>query len=106
MDSLENEDIQLVIRLDWKADVEDLSWKLSETLKDNFGINPSTSLKDRLDEKTMVSADGVWEIVEEMLSFYGLQFSFIDTHSDEYILAVYLKEHENIVENNIRRIGY
>lgn len=106
MGSLENEGIQLIMRLDWKATVEDLEWRLSGTMKDNFGITPGHSLKERISEETMVSTDGVWEIVEEMLSYYGLQFSFIDTHSDEYILAVYQKEHENMVENSIRQMGY
>lgn len=106
MGSLENDGIQLVIRLDWKAPVEDLEWKLSDTLKDNFGITPHQSLKEQMNEKASVSDDGVWEIVEEMLSQHGLQFSFIDTGSDEYILAVYPAAQENIVENNIRLIGY
>ena len=106
MGQLENENTQLFIRLDWKADVEDLEWKLSATLQDNFGIRLPFSLKDHSNEKTMVSTDGVWEMVEDLLLQYDLQFSFINTHSDEYILAVYHKAHENLVEKAIRLIGY
>lgn len=106
MGSLENEGIQLVIRLDWKAPIEDLEWKLSDTLKDNFAIIPSHSLKEQMNEKAIVSSDGVWEIVEEVLLLHCLQFSFIDTRSDEYILAIYPKEHESMVKSNIRLIGY
>lgn len=84
----ENKKIPFIIRLDWRAGVDDLLWWLSAVLKKNYAIPVTLPTENELGGKINVSGDGVFAKIQQKLLECGLQLSFIPTNGDEYIFIV------------------
>ncbi|MEJ8597573.1 hypothetical protein JSO62_02525 [Riemerella anatipestifer] len=105
-DFLYNNNISFILRLDWKAGIEDLEWGLSSSLKENFNVSIDLPKESDYEENTSVSFDDVFEDFDKLLRQKGLQMGFIDTQSDEYVIVLHKIADKNKVEKVIKEIGY
>ena len=106
MDYVDDEQISFIMRLDWKAGVEDLEWQLSTNLTDNYGITANLPVTGNYPENTGVSQEGVFADFDKALRKNGLQLGFIDTDADEYIVLLHEIQDKARVEKAVRNIGY
>jgi hypothetical protein len=106
MSFLDEQDIRFILRLDWKAGVEDLEWLLGLSLKDNFNLNIELPKPEKYGPKASISFDNVFEDFGIPLKAHGLQMGFIDTQSDEYVLVVHKISDQGRVSNAVKQIGY
>ena len=102
---LNENNIHLIMSLDWKSDVSDLGWRLSSSLKDNFNKKFTFPLLENYREMS-VAHDHVFEDFDKSLRSKSFQMSFIDTKSDEYVIIVHRTEDKEAVEQAVRKIGY
>lgn len=103
---LDENEIHLIMSLDWKAKVEDLEWRVSHALKDNYGISISLPRAEDFNEQETVSSDGVFEQFDKPLRHVGFQLGFIDTQSDEYVIIIHKTQDKNAVKSAVNNIGY
>lgn len=106
MDFLDQNKVSFILRLDWKADIEDLEWVLKSALKDNFNLSIDLPSPANYDKKASVSTDNVFEDFDKPLRQNGLQMGFVDTKSDEYIIVLHRISDKEKVENAVIEIGY
>ena len=106
MDFLDNNNIAFILRLDWKAGIEDLEWVLSSSLKDNFNVSIDLPKKSDYEENASVSFDNVFKDFDQPIKQNGLQMGFIDTQSDEYVIILHRITDKNKVVKAIKEIGY
>ncbi|WP_324023673.1 hypothetical protein QSV08_12515 [Maribacter sp. BPC-D8] len=106
IDFLEQNDNSFILRLDWKADIEDLEWVLKSALNDNFNVSFDLPNPGDYGKNASVSFDNVFEDFNKSLKQNGFQMSFIDTQSDEYVFLLHKLEDKKEVENSINEIGY
>jgi len=96
-----------IMRLDWKADIGDLLWRLESSARDNFGIALNFPDPDKkYGSNTSVSSCNVFADYDDILRQTGLQMGFIDTESDEYVIIVHRINDHYDVENAVSKIGY
>lgn len=106
IDFLNDNNIPFILRLDWKAGIEDLEWVLKSSLKDNFNLTIELPNESNYEEDASVSYDNVFEDFDKSLRKQGLQMGFIDTQSDEYIIVLHKISEKEKVEKAIKEIGY
>lgn len=106
MEFLEEKNINFIMRMDWKAEIEDLEWFLQKNLKDNYDVKPNVTKAKNYDENASVSSNGVFQDYDQSLREKGLQFGFIDTQSDEYIVVLHKMEDKEKIETAVNQIGY
>jgi len=106
MDYLDDEEITFIMRLDWKAGVEDLEWQLSSNLSSNYNISADLPKAGNYPENTSVSQDRVFKDFDRVLRKNGLQLGFIDTDSDEYIVLLHKIQDKGHIEKVVLNIGY
>ncbi|WP_299250581.1 hypothetical protein [uncultured Cytophaga sp.] len=106
MEFLEEKDLNFIMRMDWKAEIEDLEWLLKKNLKDNYDVKPNLPKPENYDENASVSSDGVFQDYDQSLRENGLQLGFIDTQSDEYIVILHKVEDKEKIETAVNQIGY
>jgi len=106
MDFLDNNRIPFILRLDWKAGIEDLEWVLKSSLKDNFNLTIELPYASNYEENASISYDNVFEDFDKPIREEGLQMGFIDTQSDEYIIVLHKISEKEKVEKAIKEIGY
>lgn len=95
-----------IIRLDWKAAVEDLEWSLKSSLKDNYNEIIKLPKSESYGKEILISHKGVFEDYIKPLRLIGLQLGFIDTQSDEYILILHKQEDKEKIKEAFKIIGY
>ncbi len=105
-DFLDNNNIPFILRLDWKAGIEDLEWVLKSSLKENYNLSIDLPNESDYEENASVSFDNVFEDFDKPLRQKGLQMGFIDTQSDEYVIVLHKTTDKDKVENTIKEIGY
>ena len=105
-DFLDNNNIPFILRLDWKAGIEDLEWVLKSSLKENYNLSIDLPNESDYEENASVSFDNVFEDFDKLLRQKGLQMGFIDTQSDEYVIVLHKTTDKDKVENTIKEIGY
>lgn len=106
MDFLDENKVSFILRLDWKADIEDLEWVLKSALKDNYNLSIDLPKPSDYGENASVSSDNVFEDYDKPLRQNSLQMGFIDTQSDEYIMVLHKITDKEKVEKTIKEIGY
>ncbi len=106
LEYLDTRNIAFVAALDWKADVEDLIWRLTTSLRDNFEMQISLPTRSDYGDRTSVSFAGVFADFDKPLRTQGLQMGFIDTQSDEYVLFLHRVKEKALVEVAVGKIGY
>lgn len=106
MDFLDQNEISFILRLDWKAGIEDLEWVLKSALKDNYNISIDLPNPDDYEENVSISFDNVFEDFDKPLKENGLQMGFIDTQSDEYVIVLHKITDKEKIEKTIKEIGY
>lgn len=98
-------DISLLTRLDWKAEVEDFVYFLDRKLRQNFGMEidlQAIRLADDLPlDKAMQQYDG-------LIRHNGLQLGFADDASDSYIFFVHPTEAAGVMAGlfEVSGLGY
>src|SRR5690606_30527894 len=68
-----------IMRMDWKAGIEDLEWLLNSVIKENYDLKITLPNPENYDEDLTVSEDGIFEDYDKPLRENGLQLGFIDT---------------------------
>ncbi|WP_454880781.1 DUF6630 family protein [Sphingobacterium detergens] len=106
MDFLEKNGTPFILRLDWKAGIEDLEWVLSSSLKENYNLSIDLPNESHYEENASVSFDNVFEDFDKLLRQKGLQMGFIDTQSDEYVIVLHKTTDKDKMEKVIKEIGY
>ncbi|OWW25457.1 hypothetical protein B4Q04_07510 [Zobellia sp. OII3] len=106
MDFLDDNRIPFILRLDWKAGIEDLEWLLKSSLKDNFNLTIELPNKSDYKENASIANDNVFEDFDKPLREQGLQMGFIDTQSDEYIIVLHKISEKEKVKKATNEIGY
>ncbi|MDY3548396.1 hypothetical protein PG291_07265 [Riemerella anatipestifer] len=106
MDFLDDNRISFILRLDWKAGVEDLEWVLQSSLKENYNLSIDLPNKRDYEENASVSYGNVFEDFDKPIRQKGLQMGFIDTQSDEYIIVLHKIKDKEKVKKAINKIGY
>lgn len=106
MDFLDDNSIPFILRLDWKAGIEDLEWVLKSSLKENYNLSINLPNESDYEENASVSFDNVFEDFNKPIKQKGLQMGFIDTQSDEYIIVLHKITDKDKVEKVIKEIGY
>ncbi|WP_026976975.1 DUF6630 family protein [Flavobacterium tegetincola] len=106
MDFSDENKIPFILRLDWKAEIEDLEWALISSLKENFNLSIDLPSSVNYDKKASVSSDNVFEDFDKPLRKNGLQIGFIDTKSDEYIIVMHKISDKGKVVSAVNEIGY
>jgi len=106
MDFLDDNSIPFILRLDWKAGIEDLEWVLKSSLKENYNLSMDLPNESDYEENASVSFDNVFEDFDKPLREKELQMGFIDTQSDEYIIVLHKITDKDKVEKAIKEIGY
>lgn len=103
---LDENRITFILRLDWKAGIEDLEWVLKSSLKENYNLSIDLPNKSDYEENASVSFDNVFEDFDKPLRQKGLQMGFIDTQSDEYVIVLHKITDKDRVQKVIKEIGY
>lgn len=106
MDFLDNNNIPFLLRLDWKAGIEDLEWILKSSLKENYNLSIDLPNESNYEENASISFDNVFEDFNKPIREKGLQIGFIDTQSDEYVIVLHKTTDKEKVEKAIKEIGY
>jgi len=106
MDFLDNNNILFLLRLDWKAGIEDLEWVLKSSLKENYNLSIDLPNASNYEENASVSFDNVFEDFDKPIRHKGLQMGFVDTQSDEYVIVLHKITDKDKVEKVIKEIGY
>ena len=106
MDFLDSNNIAFILRLDWKAGIEDLEWVLKSSLKENYNLSIELPNESNYEKNASVSFDNVFEDFDKPIRQKGLQMGFIDTQSDEYIIVLHKITDKEKVEKAINEIGY
>jgi len=106
MEHFEDNDINFLMALDWKAAVEELDARIKDTCKSNFKIDFHGPKLSDFPEKTAVYSDGVFVAYDSALQKYGLKLGFIDTQSDEYVIFIHRLEHTQKAIDAVAKLGY
>ena len=106
MDYLDEHNIHFLMRLDWKASIEDLIWRLSGSLQDNYNISIDLPKLENYPRQASISYNNVFQDFNKSLIQNSFQIGFIDTQSDEYIILVHKIEDKERVEMAVNKIGY
>ncbi len=61
MSFLDNNNVPFILRLDWKAGIEDLEWVLQSSLKENYNLSIDLPNEKDYEEHVSVSCDNVFE---------------------------------------------
>ncbi len=99
-------DIPFIMGLDWKAAIEDLEWRISSALKQNFDTVITLPDSDQWLPRASISADGVIAAYNNALKVNGFELGLIDTQSDEYILLVLKNGQQGQVRAAVKLTGY
>ncbi|WP_118975278.1 DUF6630 family protein [Taibaiella koreensis] len=103
---LDDHQIHFIMGLDWRAAVEDLEWRVSAALNDNFGIQLSLPRPEDYPPRTSVSYDGVFSDYDAPLRAAGFQIGLINTGSDEYIVLIHRIGDKEAVARAVGQTGY
>lgn len=106
MDFLDEERLHFIMRMDWKAGIEDLEWLLQSVLENNHSLTIELPKPEDYEKNASVSYDNVFEDFDRPLRKSGLQLGFIDTQSDEYIAILHKIQDKEKVEIAVNKIGY
>ncbi len=106
MDFLDEEPLNFIMRMDWKAGIEDLEWLLASRLKNNYNLLLDLPKAENYNKRATVSEEQVFKDFDKPLREKGLQLGFIDTQSDEYVVVLHKIKHKEEVEKIIHKIGY
>jgi len=106
MDYLDEEQVHFIMRLGWKATIEDVVWRVEGSLKNNFDKMIELPKVEDYPKRTSISHDNVIQDFQDALNKISLQMGFIDTKSDEYIILLYKIEDKVTVESLVNKIGY
>ena len=101
---LEDNDLNFIMRMDWKSEVENLEWLIKGVLKENH-TNLNIDFPSYNDGIT-VSHNNIFESFDKSLREKGVQLGFIDTESDEYIAIIHKITEKDNVEKIVNNIGY
>ncbi len=106
MEHCKDQNLYFIISLDWKSEIENLEWRLWQSLRKNF--NQLIALPDLEDygQRASVSHEGVFADFDKPLRKVGLQMGFIDTQSDQYIIVVHKSIDKQAVADAVKLIGY
>ena len=106
VDFLDDEKLDFIIRLDVKSGISDLKSKLATVLDSNYRLDlgsiaffDSQKDADYLSESFLGGCDGA-------IRDYGLQFGFIDTKSDEFMITVHKVSDRQEVQTAMKKMGY
>ncbi|MDY3351087.1 hypothetical protein PG357_03700 [Riemerella anatipestifer] len=106
MSFLDNNNVPFILRLDWKAGIEDLEWVLQSSLKENYNLSIDLPNEKDYEEHVSVSCDNVFEDFDKPIRQQGLQMGFIDTQSDEYVIVLHKIADKDKIKKVINEIGY
>lgn len=106
MRHLDENQIQFIMAFDWKADIKDLSWRISSALKNNYSQEFELPNLDKYPANSSVSYDGVFDDFRNSLNSHGFELGFIETDGDEYVILVHKKTDTNDVSHAVLDIGY
>lgn len=98
--------IAFIMGLDWKAAIEDIEWRISSALKQNFDTVITLPDPGQWPPRTSISADGVIATYNNTLKANGFELGLIDTQSDEYILLVLKNGQQEQVRAAVKLTGY
>ncbi|HEY0772016.1 MAG TPA: hypothetical protein VGD31_16935 [Sphingobacteriaceae bacterium] len=105
-DYLDENEIHFIMAFDWKQEVDDLAWRISSSLRDNYDMNLELPDPGVYGEQASVSYKNVFKDYDKAVARGNLKLGFIDTNSDEYVLVLHKKEDERNVRDAIEKIGY
>ncbi len=108
LEHLENTNIELLTALDWKEEIEELRLRVVFALDLNFDIDfdfVEAGLNSYPDGAT-ISSNGVFLDYDKALRKRGLQFGFIDTQSDEYVIFIHRIEDRLKAEEAVNKLAY
>ncbi|MFK7061043.1 hypothetical protein V3Q90_13055 [Flavobacterium oreochromis] len=103
---LDQNQISFILRLDWKAAIEDLKWVLELSLKQNFNLVIELPDEKSYEENVSVSFHHVFQDFEKALIKKGLQIGFINTESDEYVFIIHKILDKKEIKKVINLMGY
>ena len=103
---LDQNKIHLIMALDWKAGVEDLEWRVSSSLKQNFNLTLNLPKSQSYPSNASVARRGVFGDYDRVLQENGMQLGFVDTQSDEYVIIVHRKIDREKIKKAVIRVGY
>jgi len=106
MGYLDDNAIHLIMALDWKQEIRDLEWRVSSSLRDNYGLKIELPNPKKYGDNKSVSSPNVFKDFDLAVRKEGFQLSFIDTESDEYVIVVNKITDSDKVSNAIKKIGY
>ncbi|MCD9566570.1 DUF6630 family protein [Tenacibaculum maritimum] len=102
--SLEDHLLNFIVRIDWKLEAEYVREEIQNILNKHY---PNRNIQLPSYEKSIIiSVEGVFKDLDDLLRKKGLQLSFIDTQSDEYIFIIHKTADEKKVKNTVHNIGY
>ncbi|MCT4697561.1 DUF6630 family protein [Tenacibaculum haliotis] len=106
MDFLDENDLEFIMRIDWKSEIENLEWLLNSVIKENYNLKIILPSAKKYGEDLTVSEDGIFEDFDKSLRKNELQLGFIDTQSDEYIAILHKTKDKEKIEQVVKLIGY
>ena len=106
MEYCDSQNLHFIMSLDWKSAIEDLEWRVENSLNNNFNLSIDLPKPENYGDEASISFENVFEDFDKPLRNIGLQIGFIDTQSDEYVIFLHKLSDKEKVENAINKIGY
>ncbi|TAJ05048.1 hypothetical protein DMA11_23660 [Marinilabiliaceae bacterium JC017] len=103
---LEEKEYNFIMRMDWKAEIEDLEWLLYRNIENNYDLKINLPKPKSYSKEATVSFDNVFEDFDKPLRENSLQLGFIDTESDEYIVLLHKIQDKERVKQAVNKIGF
>ncbi len=106
MNHLDEQECEWLLGLDRNAPLEDLEWRLSTALHDNYQLKVAFPPESDFPPQSAISSEGVLHAFDKPLREQGLQMGFIDSESDEYVIMVHRVADRDKVEKAVQQTGY
>ncbi len=99
--------IDVLIYLDYKSEIEELEYQINSILKVNYPYyNIELPPASNYNEEACVSDYGVFDDYSYALRKGGLQLGFIDTDGDDYMIIVHKTQDRNTIDRLITTVGF
>ncbi len=95
-----------IICLDWKQEISSLTHGVNQIITENFDKQIELPRQEDYGQNASISYNNVFKDFDKEINKIGLQLSFIDTNSDQYVVVVHKIEDLEKAKSAIQKIGY